>query len=407
MSEVLFCGIQIRSLDEDRREAGLKSYTDIVTLDDLEGIDKISRIEPDLVISLDFCGDFCLTRTKLCISRVESDNTATIESHFDIKIIFSSDETHLPERLYEFWSIGEGVDACCFWEEIGVVWEVTIEETRVEENTFVHEQDLIVCEIDLNIDAIRESLHHLAGTSRREDNGDFLVYTRVTIVSIFREAEAVRWGKSDMISMELDIDTSESRTDISAGTGEECLAKSSFQNIWAHAKFRISPSCWNHREFVCSESLESRFLFICCEIECVPSVSFYLETSRIQEIQIRREKTKRNSDIARFFYLDIMFNRILDSHLEIIRHDRELLISRTEEDIFEYWRCRAIYDSMSDRFYGGEERIGVEFYVHWREEQKGKREDEGYFLLFWIIEKSILLISSNTSSISLDSLSLI
>lgn len=69
---------------------------------------------------------------------------------------------------------------------------MTIEETRVEEDAFVDEQDLIVCEIDLYIDAIRESLHHLIGTSRREDNGDFLVYTRVTIVSVFREAEAVR-----------------------------------------------------------------------------------------------------------------------------------------------------------------------------------------------------------------------
>lgn len=102
MSEVFFSSIEICSLDEDRRETGLKSYTDIVTFDDLKCIDEIGRIESYLVISLDFCWDFCLTRTELCISRVEADNTAAIESHFDIKIIFSSDETHLSERLYEF-----------------------------------------------------------------------------------------------------------------------------------------------------------------------------------------------------------------------------------------------------------------------------------------------------------------
>lgn len=203
-----------------------------------------------------------------------------------------------------------------------------------------------------------------------------------------------------MISMELDIDTSESRTDISAGTGEERLAKSSLQNIRAHAKFCITASRGNHREFIGSESFESRFLFIGCEIERMSGISFYLETSRVQEIEIRREKTKRNSDIAWFFYLDIMFNRILDSHFEIIRHDRELLISRTEQDIFEYRRCRAIYDSMSDRFYGGEERIGVEFYVHISEKLGEircssyiwcrERDSNSHTLRQWILSPSCL-----------------
>ena len=89
-----------------------------------------------------------------------------------------------------------------------------------------------------------------------------------------------------MVSVELDIDTGESRTDISARTREECLAKSTLQNIRAHAKFCITAGRRNHREFVCSEPLESRFLFIGREIECVTGVSFYLETGRVEEIQI-------------------------------------------------------------------------------------------------------------------------
>lgn len=101
MSEIFFVRIEAGSLDENRGEAGLKTYTNIITFDDLESVNKIRRIETDLIISFYFCWYFCLTRSELCIARIEANYTRTFESHFHIKIVFSCDKTDLTESLYK------------------------------------------------------------------------------------------------------------------------------------------------------------------------------------------------------------------------------------------------------------------------------------------------------------------
>ncbi len=102
MSEIFFFSIQTSALDENRGEAGLKSYSYIITFDDLKCVNKVGRIEPHLVISFDFCCDFCFTCAKLCITRIETYNTGTLESHFYIEIVFSCDEADLSQCLYKF-----------------------------------------------------------------------------------------------------------------------------------------------------------------------------------------------------------------------------------------------------------------------------------------------------------------
>ena len=183
--EIFFFSIETISLDKNRREAGLKSDSDIFAFDDLKSIDKIGRIEADLIVPLDLCGDFCFTSTEFCITRVEPDNTGSIESHFDVEIILTSDEADLTESLDELGPIRESIDTGCFWKEIPIVRKVTIEKSRIEEYIFVDEQYLIISEIQVNTDAIRKSLHDFTGTSSRENDGYFFINSGITIVAVF------------------------------------------------------------------------------------------------------------------------------------------------------------------------------------------------------------------------------
>lgn len=205
MSKILLLFINSGALYEYRREACLKSYTDIISFDNLESIDKIGSIEANLIVSFDFSIDLDFTRTNLSITWFEFDSTSFLETHFDIKIILSSDETHLAERLYELAPIDESMDARALREKIGIVREVSIEETRVEEDIFVDEEYLIISEKYLHIDSLRESFHDFISTAKREDNRDFFIDTTITIISVLWESKAICRSKSNMVWMELDI----------------------------------------------------------------------------------------------------------------------------------------------------------------------------------------------------------
>ncbi len=68
MSKILLLFINSGTLYEYRREACLKSYTDIISFDNLESIDKIGSIEANLIVSFDFSIDLDFTRTNLSIT---------------------------------------------------------------------------------------------------------------------------------------------------------------------------------------------------------------------------------------------------------------------------------------------------------------------------------------------------
>jgi|GEM_PF-1544526 len=68
MSEIFFLGIEVRALDQNRRERSFKTNTDIITLNNLQCIDKIVRIEADFIIAFYFCRYFCLSSSELCVT---------------------------------------------------------------------------------------------------------------------------------------------------------------------------------------------------------------------------------------------------------------------------------------------------------------------------------------------------
>ncbi len=77
------------------------------------------------------------------------------------------------------------MDARALRKKIGIVREVSIEESRVEEDIFVDEEYLIISEKYLHIDSLRESFHDFIGTAKRENNCDFFIDPSITIISVF------------------------------------------------------------------------------------------------------------------------------------------------------------------------------------------------------------------------------
>jgi hypothetical protein len=68
------------------------------------------------------------------------------------------------------------VNTGILWEKVCIVWEMTIEEARIDLDIFIHHKDLVISKKDINMCIIGEGLGDFIGASSWEDNRDFFIY---------------------------------------------------------------------------------------------------------------------------------------------------------------------------------------------------------------------------------------
>ena len=117
--------------NQSRGEVGFEADLDMFSADPTENIEHVGGVDSyTLIDSFDIDMEKYIPSSYFGVSGIKFDFFVfDLEKHFGIEIVFSGDEADLLETLDEISSFDDGFCVVSLWKKIGVVWEVTVEES--------------------------------------------------------------------------------------------------------------------------------------------------------------------------------------------------------------------------------------------------------------------------------------
>ncbi len=141
------CTLPVRlrnSLDHDGRERSLEVDTDVVFADDSQDFEHVDGVESDLcVLAFDRGDDTDIPCSDLGIPCGYLESRFTTECDTGIVVVLTTDEIGSFERDDEVVSHHDSFGGVSFREEVPVVWEVSVEQTRENFDSPEYHEELI------------------------------------------------------------------------------------------------------------------------------------------------------------------------------------------------------------------------------------------------------------------------
>lgn len=321
-------------LDHDRGERGFEVDTHVVLLDDPEHFEHVDGVEPDLrVFSFYRSNDADVPGPDLGVSGGYLESGFTPESDAGVVVVLAADEIRPFEGSDEIVAHDHPLGRVPFREEVGVVREVSVQESGEYLDGLEHDEKLVIAQEELYRNILREYPGKLHGGLGGDNDRRGVGRLHRVYENIFREAEAVGRGKHGIFVLERQIYPRECRTDIPFRSGEERAIDGFFEvsRIDTERLFRLEHR--DERKLRCLDSLYLRLGRWSRELERSSGEKFDRDPIVSYERDERGEKLRGNGEISFQFDIYPGIDHIFHRHLQIIGGQHDLLVLGGDEDI--------------------------------------------------------------------------